>query len=270
MYAVTSKDGTRIAYDKNGSGPALILVDGAFCFRHNGPATMLVPELSRQFTLYTYDRRGRGESWESKPYAVEREIEDLQALLAAAGGAAYLVGISSGAALALRATAAGLNVPRLALFEPPYVADSDEGAAVPADAIEQLNALLQTGSRSEAVRFYMQQVIGMPALAVALLQILSSTWRNNKSVAHTLVYDLKIMGDFAVPTRLAAAISVPTLVLNGSMSPINLRQAARATVRAIPEALSCTLPGQGHWLQPKLFTRSLVEFFNRSLAQGHP
>src|SRR5437879_4691813 len=120
MNTVTSRDGTRIAYDKRGSGPALILVDGAFCYRAFGPMPKLAELLSDRFTVYNYDRRGRGDSSDTKPYAVAREVEDLAALFEAAGGSAFLYGISSGAALALRAAGNGLAVRKLAVYEPPF------------------------------------------------------------------------------------------------------------------------------------------------------
>lgn len=170
VIELTSKDGTRIVCEKAGAGPAVVLVDGAFCFRRSGVTPRLVPLLSNNFTVYAYDRRGRGDSGNTLPYSVEREIEDLQAVMAAAGGSPFVVAFSSGAALAMRAVAAGLRPKKLVVFEPPYVGNGDV-PAVPADAIEQLNARIASGRRSDAVTYFMTEIFGAPRLVVTLMKL---------------------------------------------------------------------------------------------------
>jgi pimeloyl-ACP methyl ester carboxylesterase len=147
MPTVTSKDGTQIGYNTTGTGPAVILIDGAFCFRGFGPMPALAPLLAPHFTVYTYDRRGRGESGDTLPFALEREFEDIDALIQHAGGAASLYGISSGAGLALRAAASGLNVVKLALYEPPY---DDNNLAGAATYTREITDALAAGSRGGA------------------------------------------------------------------------------------------------------------------------
>src|ERR1700761_7510524 len=152
-----SKDGTRIAYDKSGSGPVLILVDGALCCRAFGPMPKLAQLLTDNFTVITYDRRGRNESSDTKPYAPEREIEDIEALINANGGSAFVTGISSGAALALAAAAHGLNITKLALYEPPFMVDPDQQP--PADSLQQLQAMIAGDRRGDAVKFFLNDMV---------------------------------------------------------------------------------------------------------------
>ena len=163
MTTTQSADGTLIAYETHGDGPPLILVDGALCSRAMGPSAALAKTLAEQFTVITYDRRGRGESADAVPYAVQREIEDLAALIAATGGAAFVCGVSSGAVLALEAAAFGLPITGLALYEPPFIVD-DSRPPMPADYVDQLNVFLASGRRGDAVRLFMRNV-GMPARA---------------------------------------------------------------------------------------------------------
>src|SRR5271165_875630 len=151
MNKVTSKDGTPIAFDKIGQGPALILVDGALCYRASGPNGPLAAMLAPHFTVYTYDRRGRGDSGNTLPYAVEREVEDIDALIQEAGGSAFVYGISSGAALALEAANRGLAVKKLALYEAPFVVDSSR-SPLPDDLVAQANRLIAANRRGDAVK----------------------------------------------------------------------------------------------------------------------
>jgi pimeloyl-ACP methyl ester carboxylesterase len=260
METVTSKDGTKIAYDKLGQGPALVFVDGAFCFCKNGTTPMLLPVLSQNFTIYTYDRRGRGDSGNTEPYSVEREIEDLKAVIDAAGGSALVLGISSGAALALLAAARGLHINKLAMFEPPYVAEDKNSLLPPADSIEKLNRMVGAGDRGKAVKYYLTNVMGMPAFAVVFVQLMAEVWKRNMSVAHTLAYDLIIMGDFSLPTKVAATIKVPTLIISGEKSTPNLRKAAQSVAAAIPDAQHQVIGSMSHVLKPKLLVPKLKKF----------
>src|SRR4051794_17821179 len=184
---VTSADGTRIAYEKAGNGPVVVLVDGAFGNRGFGPSK-LAAELAGDFTVFTYDRRGRNESGDTAPYAVERELEDLGAVVEAAGGSASGFGISSGAALTLEAAAAGVRgIERIALYEPPFIVD-DSRTPVPAEFDAKVAAALATDQRGEAVRLFMRDAVQVPYPMVAAMRFMPM-WRKLKAVAHTLPYD---------------------------------------------------------------------------------
>src|SRR5579863_29846 len=191
MSEVTSKDGTAIAYERVGEGPPLILVDGALCSRAFGPMPKLAPILGRQFTVYFYDRRGRGESGDTPPYAREREIEDLAALIAVAGGAAAVVGVSSGAALALEAAAARLSITRVVAYEPPYI--EPEGATRGRAHQSRLQELVAAGDRGGAVRYFMRDMVGVPAPVVWFMRLMPGLWRKLAAVGHTLPYDSAVM-----------------------------------------------------------------------------
>ncbi|MEV4535747.1 alpha/beta fold hydrolase [Asanoa sp. NPDC049518] len=250
---VTSRDGTTIAYERSGSGPPVILVDGAMCHRASGPMRGFAAVLSEHFTVYAYDRRGRGESGDTQPYAVEREIDDLRALVAEAGGSAHGFGISSGAALLVLAAAAGVGFERLALYEPPYVADRDPSYS------PRLAELLSAGRDGDAIALFMTS-IGMPAELVAGMRT-QPFWPVFEAVAPTLAYDNAIMGDHSVPLAAAGSVTAPTLVAAGGASPANLRAAAKAAAEALPDALHRELPGETHDASPAVLGPVLVEFF---------
>lgn len=265
MPHVTSKDGTRIAYDKTGSGPVLVLVDGAFCHRAFGPAPKLAPLLAQRFTVVTYDRRGRGESGDGKAYAVEREVEDLRALVDAAGGSAALLGLSSGAVLAARAAAAGVPVTGLVLYEPPLVTN-DAPAPLPPDRWDEVRQHLDAGRRGDAVKAFMRMV-GVPAFVIPLMRIMPGVWPKLTGVAHTLPYDHAVLGHGGagkpMPADVATAlraVRVPTLVGLGGKSPAYMAHTAEAVAKAIPGAQLRVLPGQTHDVAPKVLV-PLVEGF---------
>jgi pimeloyl-ACP methyl ester carboxylesterase len=260
MSVVISADGTTIGYGRTGSGPALVLVDGALCHRAAGPLQPLADLLQDSFTVYTYDRRGRGESGDTAPYAVAREVEDLQALIAQAGGEAYVHGISSGAALALAAAAEGSGITRLTLYEPPFLAEAeDEDGTRLKQYTERLNELLGAGRRSDAVALFMTHV-GMPPQVVDGMSAHHS-WAAFEALAPTLGYDDRVLGDSRVPRDRVAAIAVPALVLAGGAGPDGLRQAARATADALPTAGYRVLEGQTHDVAPGALAPVLREFF---------
>jgi len=259
MPVLTSADGTAIAYERTGAGPALILVDGAMCHRASGPMRPLAAALSPTFTVFTYDRRGRGESSDTPPYAVAREVDDLRALVAVAGGRAGVYGLSSGAALALRTAAGGTGITRLALYEPPFLAEIDNGARAKAEYTRRLDELLGAGRRGDAVTLFMTYV-GVPEPAIAGLRA-QPGWAAFEAIAPTLPYDEAVLGDGHVPRDIAAAIVVPTLVLGGGASPARLQQAAKATAAAIPTAEHRTLDGQTHDVAPDAIAPVLAEFF---------
>lgn len=260
MSRVQSQDGTAIAYERTGEGPPLVLVDGALCSRAFGPMPKLAPLLAHAFTVFTYDRRGRNESGDSAPYAVEREVEDLAAIVAAAGGSAGVLGLSSGAALALEAAASGVAIDRLLLYEPPYV-DRD-GRHAAADHAGELRRRLDAGRRGDAVFYFMTTMVGMPRPFAALFRLLPM-WSKLKAVAHTLPYDATVMGSFTVPERRAAAVRVPTLAVGGEKSPEPLRHAVRSVAAAVPGAVARFLVGQNHNVSLPALAPVAQEFFAR-------
>ena len=214
MSQVRSQDGTAIAYARSGSGPALILVDGALCSRAFGPSAKLAPLLAPHFTVYTYDRRGRGESGDTQPYAPARELEDIAALIAEAGGSASLLGLSSGGALALEAAAAGLPINKVIAYEPPYVDDAGQRGGAAHGG--QLQGLLASGNRGGAVKYFMKDMVGAPAPMVVVMRLMPWIWRKLEAVAHTLPYDAAVMTGFRIPRARLASIAVPVLVMNGT------------------------------------------------------
>jgi pimeloyl-ACP methyl ester carboxylesterase len=257
-----SADGTEIAYEVSGTGPALVLVDGALCQRSMGPARGLAKELGDRFTVYAYDRRGRGESGPgASPYAVEREVEDLLAVIEAAGGSAHVFGSSSGAALALEAARRGAPIQRLALYEAPFIVDDTRRANDPR-LPEQVEAMVQEGRRGDAVRTFMRTV-GVPAPVVALMRLMP-VWRRLTSVAHTLPYDLSIVVPFQqgdpLPTGYYADVRPQTLVIVGGKSPAYMRTAQAAIADAAPVGRLETLAGQTHIVKPKVVAPALKRF----------
>ena len=267
MKTVTSKDGTIIAYDRAGDGPPLVLVDGALNSRAFGLNSPLVPILAGRFTVLTYDRRGRGDSGDTQPYAVQREIEDLEAVIDAGGGRAYVYGISSGAVLALEtACAVPAKVTGLALYEAPFVVD-DSRPPVPADSVTQVTDFLARSRRGAAVRFFLREAARVPAVFVALMPLMPA-WGKLKAVAHTLPYDLTIMAGDQQGRPLAsgrwASLTAPTLVIAGGKSPAWLANAQRALADALPGASHQTLEGQTHIVKPKPLAPVLADFFTRT------
>lgn len=260
MNKVPSKDGTPIAFDRSGQGPAVILVGGAFQHRAIDPRTAeLAASLSQHFTVYHYDRRGRGDSGDKQPYAVEREIEDLEALINEAGGSAFVFGMSSGGVLSLEAAARGLTIKKLALYEPPFNAGDDNARQAAENYTKQLTTLLAEGRRGDAVALAMM-TFGAPVEAVAGMRQ-TPVWSLFESAAPTLAYDNTIMGDGSVPVKLMASVTVPTLVIDGGASPAFMQNAAQAVARALPNAGRRTLEGQTHDVAPEVLASVLEEFF---------
>jgi pimeloyl-ACP methyl ester carboxylesterase len=258
MPTVTSADGTTIAYERTGSGPPLVLVDGAMCYRAAGPMRPLAALLRDAFTVYAYDRRGRGESSDTMPYAVAREVEDLQAVIGQAGGGAHVYAISSGAALALATAAAGPGITTMALYEPPFLAEVSDGARLK-EYTARLHELLDAGRCGDAVALFLAHV-GVPAHMVAAMRTQPS-WAMLAAIAPTLAYDDDVLAGGSVPRELASTIAVAALVLAGAASPPGLQQAAKATADALPTARHRTLDGQTHDVAPDALAPVLVEFF---------
>lgn len=255
LETVTSKDGTKLAVDVSGSGPAIVLVSGGSVDR--GSNAGLAAALESGFTVHNYDRRGRGDSGDTAPYAVEREIEDIEAVIALSGGTAHLYGSSSGAGLALEAAAAGAQVDRLVLWEPPY--NLDPAGRPPADSVEQLDRMVGEGRRGDAVEFFMGQMVRMPAEFVAFART-QPWWAAQEALAHTLAYDARVMGDYSVPTATAARVSVPTLILTGGASFALFEPTAQALVAAMPDARTAVLDGQEHNVDPTVLGTAMVAF----------
>lgn len=265
MSTVISKDGTRIGYEKNGSGPGLILVDGAICYRNFGPMQSLSALLAPHFSVYTYDRRGRGESSNSKPYTVEREAEDLEALIDAAGGKAYVFGISSGACLALEAAIQlKKKISKLALYEAPYRSDP-AGRQEWKEYRNKLEKALAENCRGDAVVLFMQ-LVGTPTEQINGMQQ-APVWPLFEAVAPTLEYDAEAMGeDRTAPIQRAARVAVPALVMDGGANlqimPF-MNESATALARAIPHAQHRTLEGQTHDVKLEVLAPVLDDFFSQ-------
>jgi pimeloyl-ACP methyl ester carboxylesterase len=257
---VTSNDGTTIAYEKVGSGPALVLVDGAMCYRAFGPCRSLANHLADRYTVYFYDRRGRGESGDTKPYAPEREYEDLAAVIAAAGGDAYVLGFSSGAALALQAAASGVTMRKLASYEAPYVGINLKRGREP-DYVAELTNRLDRGDRGGAVGYFMVDMVGGPAFLPLMMRLMPKVFTQLKGVAHTLVYDTKVMNGFVAPTATLRKIGVPTLVMGGGKAKPNMVKAVQDVADAVPGSVHKTLPGQTHQVANEAIAPELVAFF---------
>ncbi len=263
MDTVTSKDGTSIAFDRSGEGPALILVGGALQHRAIDPSTAkLASLLAPSFTVYHYDRRGRGDSGDTLPYAVEREIEDLDSLILGAGGSAFVFGMSSGAVLALDAAVSGLAIKKFALYEPPMVVD-DTRPPVLADYVARLTELASSGRPGDAVEVFMTEGVGLPAEVVASMRG-APFWPAFEAVAHTLAYDGAIvaatMSGKPLPTDRWAPVKIPTLVVDGDASPAWARNAVAALVEVLPDARRQTLEGQTHQVDPAVLAPALEAY----------
>jgi pimeloyl-ACP methyl ester carboxylesterase len=260
MATVKSRDGTPIGYDRVGEGPAVIFVDGALSTR--GGKADLARLLAERFTVYSYDRRGRGDSGDTQPYAVDREIEDIECLIEAAGGAAFLYGHSSGGCLALDATVELRGkVGKLAMYEAPY---NDDPAAQKAwgEYLSSLTKLLASGRRGDAVALFMA-LVGMPAAQIEGMRR-SPFWAGMEAIAPTLAYDhAGIIGEHvSIPSRRAARIQVPTLVISGTRGLPFMLATARTLSRTIPGAELRTLDGQAHDVQAEALAPVLAEFFS--------
>jgi pimeloyl-ACP methyl ester carboxylesterase len=252
-----STDGTKIGYDSVGAGPAIVLVGGAFNDRTT--VAPLAQVLSGFATAYTYDRRGRGSSGDTPPYAVDREIEDLAAVIGATGGPAAVFGHSSGAVLALLAARADLPITRLAVYEPPY-RPAAGSRILPADLAARAQAAVDAGDREAAVRIFLTEGVGVPAAAVDGMAG-GPQWAWMLAIAHTLPYDLRITQGHGVPPTLAG-IRVRTLVMDGGNSPADMRQAAAEVAATVPTARYLTVPDQDHGVlqQPAVLGPVLQEF----------
>jgi pimeloyl-ACP methyl ester carboxylesterase len=262
MKKILSKDGTSIAVDTIGRGPALVFVDGAMCYRASGPSQPIAAALAEHFTVYTYDRRGRGDSGDTAPYDVQREVDDLAAVIREAGGRAFVFGVSSGAALALEAASRGVAMERLALYEAPFIVD-DSRPPLSDDFVPQMKTALAAGRRAEAVKMFMK-LVGVPGIFIAMMRVMPA-WPKLTAIAHTLPYDLAIVGPYQkgapLPKTRWSGATVPTLVMDGGKSPAWMRNATRALAGVVPNATYRTLDRQTHMVKPKALAPPLIEFF---------
>jgi pimeloyl-ACP methyl ester carboxylesterase len=266
---VASRDGTAIAYDQIGRGPPVILVVGALCSRRLGPGVKLAPALAEQFTVFTYDRRGRGDSGENSPYAVAREVEDLEALIEVAGGSAYVFGHSSGAVLALNAAASGLPIEKLALYEAPLIVDRSRRSME--DDWARIDAFVADGRRDEAVKVFLKAV-GVPPFAIALMRWLP-VWGKIAAVAQTLPHDGAIVRELQrcepIPPGTWARVTVPALAIAGGKSPAWMQRGARALATALSQGQYRTLAGQSHDVSARALAPVLSEFFGNASIRAH-
>jgi pimeloyl-ACP methyl ester carboxylesterase len=268
MGKVTSKDGTSIAFDQAGRGPAVVLVDGAFGYRGFGPNGGLVPLLSNDFTAVHYDRRGRGDSGDTQPFNKKREIEDIEAVIDSFGGSAYLYGISSGAVIAAEAASVlgAQKVTKLALYEPSLILEKSH-APIPSNYMAQLSTMLSEGRRGDMVAFFLTEGVGVPAEVVVGMKQ-APFWNAMENVAHTLLYDAAFMVDNqrAKPLtddvrKILEAIKIPTIVMNGGATYPFLRNTADIVAKTIPGAKRRIIEGQQHDVAPDALAPVLVEFF---------
>jgi len=262
MPRILSRDGTPIAFDRAGQGPPLILVDGALCYRASGPSGPLARLLQEHFTVYRYDRRGRGESGDTTPYTVDREIDDLAAIIDEAGGSAFVYGVSSGAALALEAANRGLPIGKLALYEAPFIVD-DTHPPTPDDFVPRLEAAVASKRPGDAVKLFMQ-LVGVPRVFIVLMRWMPA-WSKLTAVAHTIPYDITIVQEHQkgrpFPPRRWAGATAPTLVMDGGKSPAWMRNGMQALADALLNATYRTLPGQTHMVKARVQVPALLEFF---------
>ena len=260
MNRVTSSDGTAIAYDMSGKGPAVILVGGALQDRMGN--AQLAALLAPHFTVFNYDRRGRGDSGDTAQYEVKHEIEDLEVLINEAGGSAFVFGSSSGANLALEAAAQGLNITKLALWEPNFIVN-DGRPPLPEDYVEQLTEMVSSDRRGEAVEYFMTKAVGLPVEFVTPMRNMPM-WKGMEAEAHTLAYDGTIVRDNMAGNPVLAeqwpSVTVPTLVIDGGETQW-MSEGAQAIADALPYAQRRILKGQTHDVDPEALAPVLEEFF---------
>ena len=255
MSTVTSQDGTAIAFDRLGDGPAVILISGGPSDRSANAE--LAGLLAPTFTVYNYDRRGRGESGDTLPYTIDREYEDLAAVIAAAGGSAALIGNSGTGNIALEAAARGLAVTKLALWEPPFIVVGSR-PAVPKEWGDRVDELVSAGRPGDALEYWMTTVIGVPTEVVAAMRP-APFWAAMEPHAHMLVRDAALLGDFSLPAERLATVTVPALVLDGGEMPW-LSEGVRALVDVLPNAQHRTLPGQSHAISADVLVTAVRDF----------
>lgn len=257
MPTVTSNDGTEIAFDRIGEGPAVVIVGGVLGDRsQQAPVANL---LGSQFSVINFDRRGHGESGFTAPYSAEREAEDLAAVVDVAGGEACVYATSGCAVIALHAAASGVPIRRLALWEPPFIVDGSRPEVRP-DYLDELEALLAKDRRGDMVALFLTEAAGIPVALVEQLRQ-SPFWSAQEAFAHTLIYDATMMGDYSIPVT-AGSANAPTLVLDGATAPW-LTSAADKLAKVLPDARRQSLAGQQHNVEPDAIAPALATYFAR-------
>ena len=256
MQKITSRDGTQIAYEQSGDGPPVIIVGGAFNDRQSGAP--LAGVLAPHFTAVTYDRRGRGSSGDTQPYAVEREVEDLAGVIAAVGGSASVYGVSSGGSLALEAAAAGCAIPKVALFEAPY--RMGEGPELGPEFVTRLAELTSAGRRGETVEYFLSTAMGIPPQGIAHMRG-TPMWPGLEAISHTLLYDGLIMGDRSWPAERMAAVKVPALVISSRASTPWIQNTAKKVAESLANGEHVTVDGGFHDASPEVLGPVLIPFF---------
>ena len=259
MMFATSADGTRIAYDRSGGGPPLVLVVGAFCTRMT--TKDLSALLAAHFTVYEYDRRGRGDSGDTKPYAPGREFDDLAAVIDTAGGRAAVFGHSSGAVIALEAAARGVPITAVVAYEPPYLAGGDPQTA--RAARERISAAIDEDRRRDAIAIFLMECVGVPQEQVATLEHWPD-YPGMLAVAHTLPYDMAVSNDATLPIERLRTIEVPVLMLDGSMSAPAFAEASRCLAAELPRAERRVLDGEGHGAPPQVVAPIIEQFLQQA------
>jgi pimeloyl-ACP methyl ester carboxylesterase len=269
LPTVTSKDGTKIAFDTVGSGPVVILVNGAIAYRRafeDRTLEQLAELLGSHFTVYNYDRRGRGESGNTLPFAKQREIEDIQALIEDAGGKAMVVGFSSGGAVSLETAAATPGISKVVVYEVPFIVDSGR-QPVPDDYAEQLMKLGTEGKRDEAVEYFAKYALGIPDEYMGGMKQDQATWAGMRGVAHTIAYDAAFVGEFMrgkpLPADHWTKVTAPVLVVDGGASDAWMHHTADALAKVLPNASRQTLEGQTHSVDPNVLAPVIIEFLKQ-------
>lgn len=256
---VVSADGTVIAVSDVGCGPSVVVVGGAFDHRGTPSVSRLTDALRDRYRVVSYDRRGRGASGDTAEWTIDREVEDLAAVVESTGGPTTALGLCVGAGLVLRGLAAGVELDGAVLWEPPYRASVDPHGddVVFADLLDEHVAV---GRRAQAVRAFLAHVLGVPMGQITALRLRGALWRSLLVDAHVLSRDVRVLNGLAIPDRAAASVGVPVLVVAGGDGVAWMRQAARAVVEAVPGAVYAEVPGQGHVPDPSVLGAALDRF----------
>jgi pimeloyl-ACP methyl ester carboxylesterase len=247
MEKVTSKDGTTIAFDRLGEGPVLIMMGGAL--NNRMLTSELASLLAADFTVFNYDRRGRSDSTDTPPYSIDKEVDDLDAVVDAAGGSAMLFANCTGGMLALEAVAKGSAITKLVLYEPPYIVD-DRQARLDGDFRTMITELLESGRRGDAVKHFLERGVGLRPDVVERVQSMP-LWPMLEGLATSLPYDIAVAGDNSLPTERLPLVTVPTLVMDGTKSPDWQRDSVQALVDTLPDATRTSMEDMNHTFAPE-------------------
>jgi len=257
MQTITSKDGTVIAFARSGAGPPLVLVHGTTA--DHGRWKPVLPQLEAHFTVYAVDRRGRGGSGDTPRYAIEREFDDISAVVEGIGEPALLLGHSYGAVCALETSLRTRNLRKLVLYEPPI---RTSGSLFPPGSVERLQALIDAGNPDAAVSAFFRETVRAPEEEIRLLRSLPN-WPARVAAAHTIPREMRINDEYRFEPARFSAMRVPTLLLLGGSSPSKFRDAVETVRAALPDARVAVMPGQQHAAMntaPDLFLQEVLSF----------